>query len=167
MLAGYNGVASMEIPPQRLNGIPFPDASPLRVLVVEDHAECAVSFAMLLQLWGHQVQIAKDGPTALAVVQADKPHVVLLDIGLPGMDGWEVARRIRAIGNQAPLLVAITGFGMEADRRCSQEAGFDHHLVKPMEPDVLYQMLAQPRWWTRSHPHPGRDAGGRTVEAPG
>jgi two-component system CheB/CheR fusion protein len=138
---GYSGVASMENLLQTLTARDFPDGSPLRVLVVDDHTDCAVSFAILLQLWGHEVQIAKDGPTALAAVQADKPHVVLLDLALPGMHGLEVARRIREIGCQPPLLIAVTGYGSDADMVRSAQAGIDFHLTKPVELDHLQHIL--------------------------
>ena len=90
--------------------------------------------------------VAHDGPGALRAAEAQRPDVALLDIGLPGMDGYELARRLRqepALGR--PVLVALTGWGQEEDRRRSQEAGFDHHLVKPVELEDLQQLLAQAR----------------------
>jgi CheY-like chemotaxis protein len=114
----------------------------LRVLVVEDHEDTAASLAMLLRLYGHEVAVAADGPSALRAVQATPPNVVLLDIGLPKMDGWLVAKRIREQAvRKRPLLVAVTGYGMQADRLRSQEVGIDVHLVKPVEPRELADLL--------------------------
>jgi CheY-like chemotaxis protein len=88
------------------------------------------------------VRTAPDGPSALAVAQTFQPEVVLLDIGLPGMDGWEVARRLQtACTSQPPFLIAITGYGREEDRRKSEEAGINLHLLKPADPQVLAGLL--------------------------
>jgi CheY-like chemotaxis protein len=101
------------------------------------------SLAMLLRVGGHDVRTAHDGPTALQVAEAFRPEAVLLDIGLPRMDGFEVARRLReAEGTRKALLVALTGYGQEEDRRRSQDAGFDSHLVKPADPTALQDLLA-------------------------
>jgi PAS domain S-box-containing protein len=114
-----------------------------RVLVVDDNVDGADSIGLLLKLGGHDVRVAYDGPTALLVAQAFLPEVVLLDIGMPGMDGYEVARQLRGeAGHQAVLLVAVTGWGQEADRQRSLGGGFNHHLVKPVEPKVLAELLA-------------------------
>ena len=114
----------------------------LRVLIVEDHADTAASLAMLLRLYGHAVEVAADGPSALRAVHASPPDVVLLDISLPKMDGWLVAKEIHEQSTwKRPLLVAITGHGMTADRLRSQEAGIDLHLVKPVEPAELEHLL--------------------------
>src|SRR5262245_29208900 len=97
---------------------------------------------MLLRLYGYDVEAAADGPGALRAVQASRPDVVLLDIGLPKMDGWLVARQIREQGVwKRPLLVAVTGYGTQADRLRSQEVGIDFHLVKPVEPGALEDLL--------------------------
>ena len=89
------------------------------------------------------MEIAHDGYSALEAVRKFRPEIVLLDIGLPGMSGYEVARRIRERARgKAPLLVAMTGYGQEADRRKAREAGFDHHLVKPIDLDALLELLA-------------------------
>lgn len=116
---------------------------PLDIVVIDDNSDSAESLAMLLTLRGHRVRTAIDGPSGLATCQLRCPDVVLLDIGLPGMDGYEVAQRIRnAVGHQQPLkLVALTGYGQPEDVRKSREAGFDHHLVKPVEPAVLVALL--------------------------
>jgi CheY-like chemotaxis protein len=115
-----------------------------RVLVVDDNVDAADSIALLLRLGGHEVRMAYDGPTALLIAQAFRPHAVLLDIGMPGMDGYEVAVRLRRQPGPPPeLLVALTGWGQETDQRRSQEAGFDHHLVKPAEPAAVQRLLAE------------------------
>jgi PAS domain S-box-containing protein len=117
-------------------------AGSLRVLVVDDNRDSAETMALLLRLWGHEAQPAESGPAALSLAENFRPHAVLLDIGLPGMDGYAVAQRLRALpGLDRPLLVAMTGYGQEHDRRRSREAGFDHHLVKPVEPDILRRLL--------------------------
>lgn len=116
----------------------------LRVLVVEDHADTADSMAVLLSLYGHEVRVARDGPAALGMARAFSPDVVLLDIGLPGMDGWRVAEQLRQHpAAQRPLLIALTGHGQEADRRRSQEAGIDLHLLKPVDPEQLCGLLSR------------------------
>ena len=114
-----------------------------RVLVVDDNVDAAQSLAMLLKMSGHDVHMAYDGPSALESAFAVRPDVMLLDIGLPGLTGHEVARRIRehaALKNI--VLIAITGYGQEADRRSSREAGFDHHLVKPANFAEVQRILA-------------------------
>jgi signal transduction histidine kinase/ActR/RegA family two-component response regulator len=122
----------------------------LRVLVVDDNVDAAQSLAVLLNLWGHEVCTAHDGTTALQAAQTWRPEVVLLDIGLPGMDGHEVARRLRdLLGPDRPLLIALTGHAREDDRRRSQDAGFDRHLVKPVDPEILEVLLAQSEWLGR------------------
>jgi CheY-like chemotaxis protein/anti-sigma regulatory factor (Ser/Thr protein kinase) len=115
---------------------------PRRILVVDDNVDGAESLATLLKLLGHEVHVAHDGPAALRATADVRPEVVFLDIGLPGMDGYEVARRLRRPGRTEALLVALTGYGQEEDRRRSREAGFDHHLVKPVDPAVLEELLA-------------------------
>jgi CheY-like chemotaxis protein len=113
-----------------------------RVLVVDDNVDAADSLAMLVRLAGQEVRVAYDGPTALLIAEAFRPQVVFLDIGMPGMDGYAVARRLREDPELMPaVLVAMTGWGQEEDRRRSLQAGFDHHLVKPAEPAELEQML--------------------------
>lgn len=114
-----------------------------RVLVVDDNRDAAESLEILLSLWGHQARSAQDGPRALALVADFEPEIILLDIGLPGMDGYEVARQIRALpAGRNALIVAVTGYGRSSDRLQSQEAGFDHHLVKPVQPEVLQELIA-------------------------
>jgi CheY-like chemotaxis protein len=119
-------------------------AAPLRrVLVVDDRRDAAVSLGRLLQLVGNDVRIAQDGLGALEALRTYRPAVVLLDIGMPGMDGYEVARQIRQQPEfQGVVLIALTGWGQEDDRRRAREAGFDHNLVKPVDFDALEALLA-------------------------
>jgi PAS domain S-box-containing protein len=118
-------------------------ARPLRVLVVEDNLDAAESMAGLLNLWGHRVRVVHDGRSALEAARAEQPDAVLLDIGLPGLDGYEVARRLRRdLGMRQSVLVAMTGYGQPEDRRRSRESGIDHHFVKPVEPSLLRELLA-------------------------
>jgi PAS domain S-box-containing protein len=114
-----------------------------RVLVVEDDHDSAQSLAMLLQLWGHRVEIALDGPRALDSARSFEPEIVLLDIGIPGLDGYEVAERLRSEHGADLKLVALTGYGREDDRKRAHDAGFDWHLTKPLEPPRLREMLAR------------------------
>ncbi len=114
-----------------------------RVLVVDDNVDAAVSLALLLRLEGHEVRVAHDGVEALAQVAVAAPDCVILDLGMPKMDGYEVARRLRKTpGLEGMRLVAVTGWGQEEDRRRTREAGFDQHFVKPVEPATLQELLA-------------------------
>jgi PAS domain S-box-containing protein len=114
-----------------------------RLLVVDDNRDAAESLAVLLRFQGHEVRVVDNGAEALELMKTYAPVMIFLDLGMPGMDGYEVARRIR---QQSPsprvVLAALTGWGQEDDRRRSREAGFDHHVVKPMEPKVLEQLLS-------------------------
>jgi signal transduction histidine kinase len=113
-----------------------------RILVVDDNEDGAETLATLLGLFGHEVRIAHDGAAALAVADEYRPDVILLDIGLPGMDGYEVARRLRDRDEfRATRLIALTGWGQDADRERSRSAGFDLHLVKPVDPGKLRELL--------------------------
>ncbi|MFY0563215.1 CHASE domain-containing protein [Archangium lansingense] len=114
-----------------------------RVLVVDDNVDAAELLGDVLEMDGHQVTVVHDGLAALERMSAIDPEVIFLDIGLPGMDGYEVARRIRARpGGAAPKLVAVTGYGQATDRQRSREAGFDAHLVKPVEIDRVLELVA-------------------------
>jgi CheY-like chemotaxis protein len=125
------------------------------VLVVEDHAEFAEGMALLLRSWGHEVEVAPNGPAALAVVRRIVPDAVFLDVGLPGMSGYEVARQLRQQAElERTLLVAVTGYGREEDRRRAREAGFDEHLIKPVEANVLRELLARHADRAPSHERP-------------
>jgi CheY-like chemotaxis protein len=115
----------------------------LRVLVVDDNEDAASSIGQLLELLGHHVTLAYDGPGALAAAAAVPPELVLLDIGLPGMDGYAVASRLREAGHDRAVLIALTGYGQDEHLRRSTEAGFDQHLVKPVDFAALRQISAQ------------------------
>jgi YD repeat-containing protein len=114
-----------------------------RILVVDDNRDAANTLARLLSNGGHQVQTKYDGASALEAINRFRPTVVLLDIGLPGMSGYEVARCIRNRSEDL-LLIAITGYGREDDRRCAAAAGFDHHFVKPVDFSALMETLNRP-----------------------
>jgi PAS domain S-box-containing protein len=118
---------------------------PLRVLIVDDNVDAATVLGELVGMLGHEVALAEDGPAALAAAAAAPPDVVLLDIGLPGMDGYEVAARLRAAGHTRTALVALTGYGREGDVQRSRGAGFDQHLVKPVELAQLQRIIANLR----------------------
>jgi CheY-like chemotaxis protein len=115
---------------------------PLRVLVVDDCPDNRNTLDMLLRAVGHEVLLAADGPSALEAFRASRPHVVILDIALPGLDGWEVARRLREQEGSGPvLLVALTGYGRKEDEARSRQAGFDVHLTKPVDLEDLRLLL--------------------------
>jgi CheY-like chemotaxis protein len=116
--------------------------SDYRILVVDDNEDAADSLATLLEVLGYRVKVAYDGPEAIAAADAFEPHAALLDIGLPRLSGYDIARHIRERRGATPLLVAITGWGQEESRREALEAGFDFHLVKPAEPAQLQRILA-------------------------
>ena len=114
-----------------------------KILVVDDNVDAAEMLATLLELEGHAPTVAYDGASAIEQFERARPDVVLLDLGLPDLDGLEVARHMRARSPQV-LLVAVTGYGDESIRARSREAGFDHHLLKPVDFDVLRAMLSRP-----------------------
>lgn len=117
-----------------------------RVLVVDNHADAAESLAALLRIWGNEVRIAAGGHQAIELCAAFRPHLVLLDLGLPEIDGFETCRRLRADrwGGRA-VIAAVTGWGRAEDRRRSLDAGFDEHLLKPVAPEQLEKLLAASR----------------------
>jgi DNA-binding response OmpR family regulator len=114
----------------------------MRVLIAEDHVDTADSLALLLHLQGLDVHTVHDGPAALKAAQDFAPQVVVLDLGLPKLDGWEVARRLKA-STKPPFIVAVTGHAREEDRRRSAEARIDVHLVKPIDPALLIQLVVR------------------------
>lgn len=114
----------------------------LRILVVDDNADAAESMSTLLRLLGADVRVAHDGPAALNMFSAFRPALALLDLGMPGMDGFELAHRIRASFDPTPMLVALTGRGAETDRHLSAAAGFDHHLIKPADIEAIETLIA-------------------------
>jgi two-component system, chemotaxis family, CheB/CheR fusion protein len=120
-------------------------AAPRRVLVVDDNVDSADNLALLLRLRGHEVVVAYDGPGALKTAGSFHPEAVLLDIGLPGLDGYQVASRLRRRRQTSTaLLLALTGYGQEEDQLRSRQAGFNHHLTKPVDPQVIYDLLDRP-----------------------
>jgi CheY-like chemotaxis protein len=113
------------------------------VLLADDNEDFATSFSLILEKLGHEVAVAHDGLQAGTLAASFGPHVAFLDIGLPGLNGYDLARRIRsAPGGDAIVLVAVTGWGQEHDKRTALEAGFDHHLVKPVEMTAVIRLLA-------------------------
>ena len=133
--------AAEPLPPSPPTETVRPTGPSLRVLVVDDNVDTATSLALLLRESGHDVRTAHDGPTALEAALDYQPDVALMDIGLPGLDGFEVAKRMRQQPIlQKAVLVAMTGYGKESDR--SQEAGFDHYLVKPVQFEKVHEILA-------------------------
>jgi CheY-like chemotaxis protein/anti-sigma regulatory factor (Ser/Thr protein kinase) len=141
--------AASESPAPPAAAVAEPPAAAQRVLVVDDNRDAAEMLSQALAMAGHDVRTAHDGPTALEVAGQQRPSVVFLDIGLPVMDGYEVARRLRSLDwDSPPTLVAITGYGQPSDRAQSSEAGFDRHLVKPVSLD---EVLALATAGTASH----------------
>jgi CheY-like chemotaxis protein len=113
-----------------------------RVLVVDDNVDAALSTLGMLELQGHDVRVAHDGETALSVAREFRPDAIVLDIGLPGIDGYEVARRLRAdAAFDETTIIAVTGYGQPEDRARTAAAGCDHHMVKPADPDVLHSLI--------------------------
>jgi len=117
-----------------------------RILVVDDNHDSALSLAMMLSIMGHETRTAHDGESAVATAESFLPEVILLDIGLPKLNGYEVAQRIR--GNawgQSMFLIAVTGWGQDEDRQRSSEVGLNVHMVKPVEPAALERLLSELR----------------------
>jgi CheY-like chemotaxis protein len=136
---------------------------------VDDNEDGAESIAMLLRIKGHEVRVSYDGESALRAFDNFAPQVVLLDIGMPGMSGYEVARRLRAVPTPpGALLVALTGYGQDEDRRRALEAGFDYHLVKPVDFDILLGLLEiNPERDRGAAGVPGINSAGSTGKTPG
>jgi len=132
-----------------------------RILVVDDNQDAAQATAVLLELAGHEVKAVGDGHDALASAPVFAPHVVLLDIGLPRLDGYAVARELRTLDEtSSACLIALTGYGQPADRGRAMEAGFDHHLTKPADPDELLRVIQE---WLHSHAAGGELAASRSA----
>ena len=133
------------VPAPKTTAKALPPSAPSRhrrILVVDDNHDSAESMAILLRLWGHHVEVAHDGPEALEAAAAQQPDLAFLDIGLPGMDGYRLARELRAWAGDAGLtLIALTGLGREGDRRRAMEAGFDRHVTKPVTPETLQAIV--------------------------
>ena len=117
----------------------------MRVLIADDNVDAASTLRALLEMWGHDVQEVHDGERSLEIAGAFRPHVMLLDIGMPKLNGYEVAQEMRRREPEVgkPILVAITGWGQEQDRTRAREAGFDVHLTKPLDPMELEELLKQ------------------------
>jgi CheY-like chemotaxis protein len=133
-------LTSAEAPGER--AAPEIEGRALRVLVVEDHRDAAEMLRDILELNGYEVQVALTGPDGVRVAREYRPDVILCDLGLPGMDGYEVATALRTLpGGAGQRLVAVTGYGQDEDRRRAREAGFQYHLVKPIDPEELREVL--------------------------
>jgi CheY-like chemotaxis protein len=120
---------------------PAPAAEPRRVLVADDLADAAEMLRLMLDSRGHEVRVANDGAQAIAIAKEFRPDIALLDIGMPRVDGYEAAREIRRALGTGIVLVALTGWGQEEHRQRAREAGFDHHLTKPAEPEELEALI--------------------------
>ena len=138
------------MPPAQVGGAAEP--TPPVVLLVEDNADAREALRALLELDGYGVEAAADGVGALEIVRSRNPDIAVIDIGLPGVDGYEVARRIRSLGVRQPTLIALTGYSQPEDRLRATEAGFDAHLVKPVDPAELARVLATARTPDRGSP---------------
>ncbi len=135
-----------------------PKAPRRKILVVDDNVDAAVTISALLKAWGHQVQAVYSGQSALEAVRNFRPEIILLDIGLPGMSGYEVAKNLRAEpAAQGIIIAALTGYGQEADRQRSWESGFDYHLTKPPDPTILESLLASPQLRARGASYAGEN----------
>jgi two-component system, sensor histidine kinase len=125
-----------------------PAASPLtpsrRILLVEDNPDSRDTLRTILRLWGHQVEVAEDGRTGVQMALAWKPDIGILDIGLPVLDGYQVAERLRAVLKDQIFLIALTGYSQPQDRQRAFTAGFDVHLTKPADLDELARLVAAP-----------------------
>jgi len=172
---GHGSEFVIRLPIERLRQAPEPAPQTIlstrhrrRILVVDDNQDSAESLTLLLRAAGHEASLATDGRGALRMAQDLRPEVVFLDIGMPRMNGYEVARRLR----QQPWakrtrLVALTGWGQEEDRRLAHEAGFDDHLVKPASAAALSELLSSVGETSRGHvrPNAGRKSGRRSSSA--
>jgi CheY-like chemotaxis protein len=139
--ANRKGFGSVDTLLERLQAQPPAQQTKLRVLVVDDRADCTESMSLLLTLYGFQVDVAGACAGAESAVIAHQPDVVLMDIGLPGCDGYAVTKHLRSLCQKKPLLIALTGYGAASDRKRSEDEGFDHHLVKPVDPQHLEKLL--------------------------
>ena len=115
-----------------------------KVLLLEDNPDTRRAMERLLTMWGHRVAVAQDGAGGLEQMAEDRPEVMLVDLGLPDIDGFEVARRVRTAAGPEIYLIALTGYGQPDDHRRAKAAGFDRHLVKPVSPEKLRGLLADP-----------------------
>ena len=131
-------------------------ASGRSILIIEDHEDAREALRALLELEGHQVDAADSGPRGVELAHERRHEIALIDIGLPEVDGYEVARRLRELGPRCPYLIALTGYGQPDDVKRAREAGFDAHLLKPVDPDALTNVLGEiGRATTPGTPGPG------------
>jgi CheY-like chemotaxis protein len=114
------------------------------ILIVDDNKDLATSLARLLRILGHDVEVVYDGYKGIETARSYRPRVVLLDIGLPNLDGYQVARTLRQEGFNDTIIIALSGYGQEEDRKRSREAGMDHHLTKPVDVNTIAQLINQP-----------------------
>jgi CheY-like chemotaxis protein len=130
--------------PPRMNGNVAGAGSAKRsIVIVEDNADGRESLRFLLELWGHEVRTAADGPQGLDAILALEPDVALVDIGLPGMTGYELVRQLRKSSNWRPHLIAMTGYGQPHDRQLALESGFDSFVIKPIDALALHELLGR------------------------
>jgi len=135
-------------------GFGAPSAS-RSILIVEDHDDAREALRTLLELEGHRVDAVGNGPSALEIARDHRLDIALVDIGLPEVDGYEVARRMRELGPRCPYLIALTGYGQPDDVQRARDAGFDAHLLKPVDPDALASTLSAIGRVTPETPGPG------------
>jgi len=141
-MLGNKTMADVSLPPVP----PETVARRFKILVVDDNRDSALSLAMMLSIMGHETRTAHDGESAVSTAESFRPEVVLLDIGLPKLNGYEVAQRIRENGwGTSIFLIAVTGWGQDEDRQRSTEVGLNVHMVKPVEPAALEKLLAELR----------------------
>jgi CheY-like chemotaxis protein len=135
-----NPMADVTVQPATARAVP----RRFRILVVDDNHDSALSLAMMLSIMGHETRTAHDGESAISTAETFLPEVVLLDIGLPKLNGYEVAQRIReSAWGTSMFLIAVTGWGQDEDRQRSTEVGLNLHMVKPVEPAALEKLLAE------------------------
>jgi DNA-binding response OmpR family regulator len=113
-------------------------------MVADDNRDAADSLCRILALYGYEARATYDGNAAIELCESFRPHVAVLDIGMPGRSGYDVARRLRARQGTVVKLIALTGWGSDSDVQLARDAGFDHHLTKPIDPGVLNEMICRP-----------------------
>ena len=128
---------------RRARGVEAQGAQRRRILVVDDNEDSAATLSRLLAFLGNDVRVAQDGVEAVKTARRFAPNVTIMDLNMPRMDGYEAARQIRQTLGPDVMLVALTGWGQDEDKRRSKEAGFDHHLTKPPDPEVLERLIAE------------------------
>ncbi len=157
-MAGMESRASMAVRSSR--GTP-------RVLVVDDDLDMVTTLATLLELWGYEVRAALDGEATLSTAATFRPDAVILDIAMPRMNGFELTRRLRRAGPRGLTVICLSGYGSEADRERSREAGCDHHLIKPADPEEIRRLLGPPGPARRGLPDRHSRVGRAVVESAG